>query len=339
VKLNPLAGLVVFGLFVPRLSEAAGPPPGYYASAEGKAGAELRLALHNIIHNQQVIPYSSSTRADTGDALGVLDANPLDTNYVVEIYSGSNSPVSSLGLTTGWDREHQWCNSYGINSTGPAYSDLHNLRAIDYNVNSSRGNKYYDVSNPGDPNYKFPAFSEAPLCSSDTYSWEPPLFDRGNIARSLFYMAIRYTGDSSGEPLLVLTDNTALIQTTNHYMGKLGTLLAWHNADPVDAGEQLRNDRVYSLYQLNRNPFVDHPEWVNLTFAPAFTNSPVLSVSTVSNALMLHWLATNQSCHLQFSTNLTDWQDATTTPTLTNSQFDVVWTNQLPTAYFRLRAQ
>jgi hypothetical protein len=55
-------------------------------------------------------------------------------------------------------------------------------------------------------------------------SREPPLFDRGNIARSLFYMATRYTGDAANEPALVLTDNTALIQSTNAYMGKLSTL-------------------------------------------------------------------------------------------------------------------
>src|SRR6185436_7495091 len=114
----------------------------------------------------------------------------------------------------------------------PAYSDLHNLRAVDATVNSSRGNKYYDFSDTNSAGYKFPAHAEAPLCSTDSDSWEPPTFDRGNIARSLFYMSIRYTGDATNEPDLVLTDNTSLIQSTNAYIGKLSTLLAWHNAIP-----------------------------------------------------------------------------------------------------------
>jgi endonuclease I len=46
------------------------------------------------------------------------------------------------------------------------------------------------------------------------------------------------------------------------YMGKLATLLKWHEQDPVDAFETRRNDMIYSKYQHNRNPFIDHPEWV-----------------------------------------------------------------------------
>src|SRR5258706_7359641 len=112
------------------------PPAGYYATDESKAGSELRQALHNIIRNHHVIPYSSSTKLDTSDSLKVLDANPADTNYVIEIYSGSNDLASAFGLTTGWNREHQWCDSYGLDGVEPAYSDLHNLRAVDSTVNS-----------------------------------------------------------------------------------------------------------------------------------------------------------------------------------------------------------
>src|SRR5438067_1973889 len=82
-----------------------------------------------------------------------------------------------------------------------------------------------------------PAHAEAPLCTSDTDSWEPPASIKGDLARSIFYMAIRYTGDKSNEPALHLTDNSALIKSTNSYMGKLSTLLAWHKADPVSADE------------------------------------------------------------------------------------------------------
>ena len=322
-----------------RLVVAAAPPAGYYDSAQGKAGGELRTALHNLIRNHHVIPYSSSG-FDTSDALKILDADPGNASNVLLIYGTDSVSASTFGLTTGWNREHQWCNSYGIDSVGPAYSDLFNLRAVDANVNSSRGNKYYDFSDTNSAGYKLPAHAEAPLCSTDSDSWQPPVFDWGNIARSMFYMAIRYTGDATNEPVLVLTDNTALIQSSNYYMGDLSTLLAWHSADPVDTAEQLRNDQVYSLYQTNRNPFVDHPEWVNLTFAPAHTNPPILNIEMLAARAVLSWLATNQSCHLEFSTNsASTWLTVTNTPMLTNSQFRVSLTTDTPSVWFRLRVQ
>ena len=165
----------------------------------------------------------------------------------------------------------------------PSYSDLFNLRACDENVNSSRGNKYYDATTTNGTGYAFPAHIEVPLCSTDSDSWETPLIDRGNIARLLFYMVTRYNGDVANEPALQPTDNPALITTANASMGKLTTLLQWHNSDPVNAEARLRNDRIYSHYQTNRNPFVDRPEWVNLIFAPAYTNRPSLNVTLAGN--------------------------------------------------------
>jgi len=309
----------------------------YYATAEGKAGEELRAALHAIISRHHVVPYSS-TALDTSDALKILDRDPVNTNYVVLIYSGSNAPVSSFGTTEGWNREHQWCNSYGIDGVGPAYSDLFNLRAIDANVNSARSNKYYDFSDTNSPGYKKPANAEAVLSTTDSTSWQPPVFDRGDIARAMFYMATRYTGDATNEPKLTLTEDVALIGSTNLYMGRLSTLLAWHKADPVDDSERQRNDEVYSLYQSNRNPFVDFPAWVNLTFAPAQTNPPVLELVPSLKGWVLSWAATNQSSHLEFSTNLAGgWVGVSTLPTLTNGQFQVTWTNGPARAFFRLR--
>ena len=155
----------------------------------------------------------------------------------------------------------------------------------------------------------------------------------------MFYLATRYTGDAVNEPVLILTDNTALITSTSSYMGKLSTLLAWHQSDPVDAAEELRNDLVYLLYQTNRNPFVDHPEWVNLTFAPAHTNPPSLTIVSLANGVLLSWLATNQSTHLEFTSELPGgWLPVTNTPVLTNGQFFVRWTNIIENTFFRLRA-
>ena len=151
----------------------ADPPAGYYATAEGKRGAELRGALHAIIRNHHVIPYSSSSTNDTSDALKDLDEDPANTNNVLCIYSGKSEAKSTFGISGGWNREHCWCNSYGLDYVEPAYSDLHNLRPEDSNVNSSRNNKLYDVSDTNSPGYKFQAHVEAPR-------WRPRIRIHGN---------------------------------------------------------------------------------------------------------------------------------------------------------------
>ena len=99
---------------------------------------------------------------------------------------------------------------------------------------------------------------------------------KGDVARAQFYMDVRYAGDVSGEPDLVLTDNRNLIVSTSSspaYMGLLSTLIEWHEDDPVDQKERDRNDVVYS-YQGNRNPFIDHPEWVAGVFQGIISDVP-----------------------------------------------------------------
>ncbi len=300
----------------------AAPPASYYAPAEGKTGGELRLALHTIIRNHKIIPYSSSTKVNTSDALKVLDEDPADTNSVWLLYAQRSQSKTSFGLATGWNREHQWCDSYALDGVLPAYSDLHNLRAEDANVNSARGNKYYDVTDPTASSYRTPAHTEAPLCSTDRDSWEPPNLVKGDIARALFYMAVRYTGDVPNEPKLQLTDKTASISSSTNLMGRFTTLLEWHFADPVSAAERVRNDRVYSLYQANRNPFVDHPEWVAAVFIPPLT------VESVGTNLVCSWTdAAAPTMRIEQSTDLTSgWVLLTNAPVLTGD----TWTITLP---------
>jgi endonuclease I len=246
----------------------ASPPLGYYNSAIGKTGQELRQALHVIIHGHTVIPYSSSS-FDTSDALKVLDEDPANTNNVLLIYAQRSEPKTNFAAAGGWNREHLWPNSYGLDGRHPAYSDLHNLRPEDENVNSARGNKYYDVSETNHASYRFPAHVEAVQCSTDFDSWKPPDSVKGDIARVIFYMDVRYEGGTNGEPDLVATEGVYRIGSTTNFMGRLSTLLLWHEVDPVDSAEQLRNDRIFTLYQHNRNPFVDHPEWVREIFWPS----------------------------------------------------------------------
>lgn len=175
--------LSLFLIFV--IPVFGGPPPGYYDTAIGKSGVELRDALHEIINDHISFPYSGGA-TNTSDALKRLDEDPADTNNVFLLYAQRSEPKDTFGLTTGWNREHVWPNSYGLDDVRPAYTDLFNLRAEDANVNSSRGNKYYDVSDPSANGYKEPAHVEAPLTSTDFDSWEPPDGVRAILPASFF---------------------------------------------------------------------------------------------------------------------------------------------------------
>jgi hypothetical protein len=70
-----------------------------------------------------------------------------------------------------------------------------------------------------------------------------------------------------------LTDNVNIIQANSPYMGKLSTLLKWHYQDGINEEERRRNDVIYDNYQHNRNPFVDHPEYVWAIFGGGNNNS------------------------------------------------------------------
>jgi len=329
VKLLPFVlGLVGSGLLL-----RADPPPGYYAAAEGKRGLALRQALHGIVRNHRVIPYASGAQLDTSDALRVLDQDPANSGNVVGIYSRLSRSKASFGLAAGWNREHLWCNGYGIESREPAYSDLHNLRAEDMTVNSDRGNKYFDESNPSDPEYANPAGAEALLSSTDSDSWEPPEFVKGDIARAMFYMAVRYMGDAAGEPALTLTDAIGQITASGSSMGRHTVLVHWHLQDPVDAAEAGRNDAIYRDYQRNRNPFVDRPEWVLEAFMPQLT----LSVSGTSATL--EWAADASPIVVLEATRtaISNWSTVTNVPTQAGAFWKVTLPLEPEERFFRLR--
>jgi endonuclease I len=231
------------------------PPANYYTNANGKAGAALKSALH-----ARIAPHTIRSYDDARTILQVLDVDPGNAANIVLVYSGfAVTKTWDSGVT--WNREHLWPQSRGV-STGPGESDLFNLRPSNPVVNSTRGNKLFDNSNPGDAGYKSPAAALAPLCSSDSDSWQPRPAEQGDIARALFYMDTRYDGTEPNTVDLELTN----VIVTGSQMGIFSTLVLWHLADPVDELERRRNDLIYSNYQANRNPYVDHPEYVQMVY-------------------------------------------------------------------------
>jgi len=226
------------------------PPAGYYLGSEGALGTELHAVLHQKIRGHTVLSYGSG---GTVPALRVLDAMPNDPTQVNLIYWGTGRAGSNY--PSQWNHEHLWPQSYGVRS-GPGNSDLFELRPCDVSANSERSNKYFQEIIGGT------VPTHAPLCRMTSPAWMPRPEEKGDIARAMFYMAVRYEG-GDGTPDLKLSDTPNAAAYT---FGRLSDLLAWHREDPVDESERKRNHLIYTSYQFNRNPFVDDPDFAELVF-------------------------------------------------------------------------
>ncbi|GAB3169055.1 hypothetical protein GCM10027059_33130 [Myceligenerans halotolerans] len=221
-------------------------PAGYYAAADGLTGNALKSALHGIIDDHTEVSYST-----VWTALRETDEDPADSNNVIQLYTGrSISKYDNGGNVGDWNREHTWAKSHGDfgTSAGPG-TDLHHLRPSDVQVNSTRGNKDFDEGGS--------SVTNCSGCYTDSNSFEPPDRVKGDVARMLFYMAVRY--DGSDAPDLELNDSVSNGAVPWH--GRISELLDWHASDPVSDTERRRNEIIYSDWQGNRNPFIDHPEW------------------------------------------------------------------------------
>lgn len=290
--------LMALTLCVPSLVYGA-PPDGYYDSVDLSSASAVKQSLHEIIDDHTKIPYTSSSQ-DTWDVINQADQDPFITNRILTLYKNASYPKSAGG-NDNYNREHLWPVSYGFPNDSSAnypYSDLHALFAADISYNSSRSNLPFGTcdasclekttesyNDKGGGAGTYPGQSNWRNGSGSTGTWEVWEDRKGNVARAMFYMAVRYEGDTHGsagitEPDLELTDDLGLIGDSNTgsnsatgYMGRLSVLLQWHEADPVDDAERARNDVIYAA-QGNRNPFIDHPEYVAYVFTEGGLSGP-----------------------------------------------------------------
>ncbi|EAQ65863.1 extracellular ribonuclease [Marinomonas sp. MED121] len=226
----------------------------YYDSVTNLSGASLKAALQDLLEvNHTKLSYS-----EVWDALQYTDEDPDNTSNVILLYTRRSHDKSDRDGQTGfdnqsWNREHVWPKSLGFASTSQyGYTDIHHIRPADKTVNSSRSNKDYDEGGS--------AQGEAADTYATSESFEPMDDIKGDVARMIFYMDVRYDGSDGNMSDLYLVNNTSS-ETGDSFFGVICTLYTWHQEDAVDANEMRRNDRIQE-WQGNRNPLIDHPEWV-----------------------------------------------------------------------------
>jgi len=199
-------------------------------------------------------------------ALEKISEDPNNRNNVILFYSQQSVPKSAKQAklkkqktstiehiwpqTRGLQKKHQWANM-----------DLHHLRIIDPAINNSRGE--FDFAEGG-------AKSTLCECKRSVHSdkkgtWEPPDAIKGDIARILFYMDVRYEGEDANTPDLELVDYVT--DGRKPQLGEMCTLLVWHQNDPPNQLERIRNYKIEAI-QGNRNPFIDNPKIATRLWAP-----------------------------------------------------------------------
>ncbi len=233
----------------------------YYKTLEGLTGEAFKVQLQNIIttFENSTNPNYTTSYTSANDSLQDADEDLTNPNNIILIYNSASIPSPWDSAAT-WNKEHVWAKSLLIYPTGGLAdtktngpgADLHNLRAANPSINSSRGNKPF-VDGSG---------SYGAVGSG----WYPGDDHIGDVARIILYMNLRW-----GDSLANIND-----------IGTLSLFLEWHLLDPVDDFERHRNEVIYS-YQGNRNPFIDYPEFVSMIWGttPSATYEPFTSQSNV----------------------------------------------------------
>lgn len=240
-----IAALFILGLVVPSLAQET--------IGQGLTGAALRQHLRANYTPTTILSYRDA-RKHMFETIDDLDGD----NDLICVYTGTPFHTVSIPNPNQVNCEHTWPQS---RFNGPGMkSDIHHLYCTFNVINSTRGNKPFgeindnavdDWCGPGNNRSGTPpAGNRDDFSESNATHFEPREAHEGNAARSMFYFATIY-------------ENRDIQRTW--FQDQLPTLLAWHEADPVDQAERDRSNAIAGV-QGNRNPFVHDPTLVERIF-------------------------------------------------------------------------
>ena len=229
------------------------------------------LAAKIITTHTNPLPYTSGS-PDVWDATRATDENKSNTSEVVLFYGWENGSDQDItndrlrdknlqdrgdGSDFVWNREHIFPQSLAnpaMNTDNPGIAtDAHNLRAADRTRNSTRNNRKYGRGT-GNSNFSTDTFPG--LEGPNTNAWYPGDEWKGDAARIIMYMYVRY-----GNVCLPSVVGVGNNEFTPDDM--IDLFLKWNAEDPVSQIEIDRNtyheNTSNNAAQGNRNPFIDNP--------------------------------------------------------------------------------
>jgi endonuclease I len=288
--------LVVICLFL--VVAVIAQPAGYYNNAAGKSCAALKTALSSIVttgHNPK--SYSNLWNQYPISDIKSRSVGTGSTNVIYDPYSavpGGTDPYQFIPSTNQcgtynsegvcYNREHSvplsWFNG-NTGNNGPATDYLH-IYPTDGHVNGKRASFIY--GEVATANYSSQNGSKLGTSSNAGFTgnvFEPIDSFKGDVARSFLYFVTRYETD-----ITTFATNADAAQSfdANSFpsvkINYIKLMIKWHKLDPVSAKEKARNNAAYT-YQGNRNPYIDHPEFVDLVWNGTCPGLAALPVNIV----------------------------------------------------------
>ncbi|WP_347219180.1 endonuclease [Chryseobacterium sp.] len=303
-------------------------PAGYYNGTAGLTGYALKSKVHDIISEKMINWHYDDlpNLYNQTDLDKYYDHDASNTEYLLDIYSEiplgldayeykSNQMIAGAGAEgMGYNREHMMPQSTFSTSSSisdyPMYSDLNFIVPVDAYINQRRNNYPYGVA--GTTNYyTFTNNSKISKAAIPNYPYTGRVYEpidefKGDVARTLLYFTVRYEGKlgsfntaySTSATITPATDQCPLDGTEERAIDLpyIAMLKQWNAMDPVSQREIDRNNAIYAL-QKNRNPFIDHPEWIDMIWSETPDNiapaAPGSLISTQQNAYFvnLNWTA------------------------------------------------
>lgn len=264
-------------LFISGIDSTTGVIVGIYGS--GKFGDGYDAATFNLYDTQLKSALTTLVSGHTS-----LGYNLARDKMYMEIdnkkVNGQGAPVNTLECVyTGrqaigyvdrtnaqnsynFNTEHTWPQST-FSENEPMKSDLYHLFPTDVNANSIRAN--YPFGKVVSAITWDSAGSRLGRNSLNQLVFEPRNVHKGDVSRSMFYFLIRYP------------------QNYGSFFSQTQELVfrEWNSFDTVSTIESARNSAIAS-FQLKRNPFIDHPEFVDRVYSFATNNvrpvNPILDV-------------------------------------------------------------
>lgn len=200
------------------------------------------------------------------------------------VYSGEVLEYTPPFVWLPFSREHTWCVSWtpsNATSGTNEYCDQHHLFPVNQNnANAVRNNHPLGEVTTVISTYLQGTYG---LDANGNTVYEPRDSQKGDAARAMLYMSLRYNGVNGYDWTFDYLNNVTL-PAAGEDPQDVNLLLSWHTQDPPDNYEIARNDYIQSIQQ-NRNPFVDHPDWVNAinfsNLTPAGAQMPEAVVKSV----------------------------------------------------------
>ena len=303
-------------LFIVGISQ----PATYYNNAQGENGTSLKIELYSIINGHTQSSYSQLwTDFKTTDTKGnskvwdMYSDVPGGTPSYTYYYTGNQCNTTGFSAEGDcYNREHSFPKSWwGGDDNVPMYTDLFHLVPTDGKVNQKRNN--YPFGEVGTATWTSTNGSKLGNSNYTGYSstvFEPIDEYKGDFARSYFYMATRYQNVFDS-----WASNTPMLDGNGFSSWALNMLLDWHQQDPVSQKELDRVDDIYSI-QHNRNPFIDHPEFVERIwggdddYAPYYYSNTPISDNIISTEFDLI-VSLDEACDVYYVV-LTDGVSAPT---------------------------